>query len=310
MILLEPGNRILGEAVSAQINGGGEAKEAKREPIDVRLCDFDDVSYRIVIDAKAKNFLKVSMNLPCYASIKDYGASAALQKIYGDLSVTPEDGSDITIQVDLDKESKEEKKEEVIKNLTLLKPNIVGAVFKHFYTQLKNGEASDPFKFDLRKDTTVYFIPDKDKKERVVTVFGLDFHERVDKAVARVFLQEFVDARKTVGFAPPVQFGNTPPSELKAFGITEPTGNLGFISFAILKDHVKSEEVITKIVNVLQSFRNYLQYHIKCSKSYFHARMRARARDLLKVLNRAKLEDPEGDKTKRTITGKTFTRAT
>jgi len=307
MILLEPGNRILGETVSAQINGGGEGKESKREPIDVRLCDFDDVSYRIVIDAKAKNLLKVSMNLPCYSSIKDFGAEKELKAIYGSLVVDPEAGSDITVQVDLDKE---EKKEEVIKNLTLLKPNIVGGVFKHFYLQLKNGEASDPFKFDLRRDTTVYFIPDKDKKERVVTVFGLDFTERVDKAVARVFLQEFVDARKTIGFAPPVQFGNVPPSELKAFGITEPTGNLGFISFAILKDHVKSDDVITKIVNVLQSFRNYLQYHIKCSKSYFHARMRARARDLLKVLNRAKLEDPEGDKTKKTITGKTFTRAT
>jgi len=101
-----------------------------------------------------------------------------------------------------------------------------------------------------------------------------------------------------------------PPSELKAFGIKDPTGNLGFFSLAILKDHVTKDEVQSKVVEALQSFRTYLQYHIKCSKSYFHSRMRAKAKDLLKVLNRAKQPDPEATGTKKTISGKTFTRAT
>jgi len=181
-------------------------------------------------------------------------------------------------------------------------------VFRHYYTKLAKGEAAAaPFKFDLRRDTTVYFIPDKD---RVVTVFGLDFTEKVDKAVARIFMQEFADARKTLNFAPPVQWSVPPPSELKAFGIKDPTGNLGFFSLAILKDHVIKEDVVTKVVDALQSFRTYLQYHIKCSKSYFHSRMRAKAKDLLKVLNRAKQIDPEATGAKKTITGKTFTRAT
>jgi len=187
---------------------------------------------------------------------------------------------------------------------------VVGGVFRHFYTKLQKGETPPaPFKFNLRGDTTIYFIPDKD---RVVTVFGLDFKEKVDRAVAKVFMQEFVDARKSLGFAPPVSWGVAPPSELKAFQITDPVpGTLGFISFAILKDHVAKEETLTRVIDVLQSFRNYVQYHIKCSKSYFHSRMRARVRDLLKVLNRAKQVDPDGDNTraKKTITGRTFTRA-
>jgi len=140
--------------------------------------------------------------------------------------------------------------------------------------------------------------------------FGLDFKEKVDRAVAKVFMQEFVDSRKTIGFAPPIAWGVNPPSELKAFGITDPQpGYLGFISFAILKDHVAKEETLTRVIEVLQGFRNYLQYHIKCSKSFFHSRMRARVKELLKVLNRAKQVDPDGEKTKKTITGRTFTRA-
>jgi len=321
MILLEPGNRILAETVSAQILGGDEKKESskekdkdkdkdkgdKREPIDVRLCDFDDVSYRVVIDAKSKNILTVSMALPAFREIKDFGAQDAVTKAFGDKAISAIENFDVSIQVNLDTE---DKKEETIKKISLIKPTVIGGVFRHFYTKLQKGEApAAPFKFNLRGDTTVYFIPDKD---RVVTVFGLDFKDKVDKAVAKVFMNEFVDSRKTIGFAPPVSWGVTPPSELKTFGITEPIpGCLGFISFAILKEHVAKEDTLGRVVDILQGFRNYIQYHIKCSKSYFHSRMRARARDLLKVLNRAKQVDPDGDNTKgkKTITGRTFTRA-
>lgn len=300
MILLEAGNRILGEAVGAQINSG----DSKREPIDVRLCDFDDVSYRIVIDAKAKNLLQVSMGLPCYQYIKDLGAEDALKTTFGDRVIPATEGFDVTVQVDLDKE---DKKEEIVKKLTLLKPHVLGGVFKYFFTKLQKGEVPAPFKFDLRRDTNVYFIPDKD---RVVVVFGLDFTEKVDKAVAKIFMQEFADARRTINFAPPVNWSVPAPSELKVFGLKqEPAGNLGFFSLAILKDHVAKDDLINKIVDVLQSFRTYLQYHIKCSKSYFHSRMRARSRELLKVLNRAKQVDPDQSGTKKTITGRTFTRA-
>jgi len=306
MILLEPGNRILAETITAQILGTGDAKaDAKREPIDVRLCDFDDVSYRVVIDAKTKNLLTVSMALPAFREIKDLGAQDAVTKTFGDKAVSAIDNFDVSIQVNLDTE---DKKEEIIKKITLIKSTVIGGVFRHFYTKLQKGEApAAPFKFDLRRDTTIYFIPDKD---RVITVFGLDFKEKVDRAVAKVFMNEFVDARKNIGFAPPTAWGVTPPAELKAFGITEPIpGTLGFISFAILKDHVAKEETLTRVIDVLQGFRNYVQYHIKCAKSYFHSRMRARAKELLKVLNRAKQVDPDGEKVKKTITGRTFTRA-
>jgi len=43
-------------------------------------------------------------------------------------------------------------------------------------------------------------------------------------------------------------------------------------------------------INMISMLRNYLHYHLKCSKAYMHQRMRAKTNDFLKVLNRAKPE--------------------
>lgn len=60
-----------------------------------------------------------------------------------------------------------------------------------------------------------------------------------------------------------------------------------------------------RTINNIQTFRNYLMYHIKCSKAYMHDRMRKRVDSLLQVLNRARAE-PLEPKEKKTITGKSF----
>lgn len=322
MILLEPGNRILLETILAQFQGpevqevdddekkGAPKKEAKRPPVDIRLCDFDDASYRVTIDKDDRSTLLVSLNLPAWRQTKDHGSEAALKATYGDLvRANPVQEMDVTLGINLDT-LPEDNKDALAKKLSLLKSVVIGGVFKQFYTNLKEGKPSEPFKFDLRRDTTVFFVSDKD---RCTTIFALDFYEKVDKVLAKVFMSEFVSARGRMGFAPTVAFNAVPPAELKAFGITEPPagGTLGYISFGVLQSHVKDAALIDKITSVLQSFRNYIQYHIKCSKSYFHSRMRARCVNLLKVLNRAKIEDPEKDKTKgkKTINGRTFRRA-
>jgi len=78
------------------------------------------------------------------------------------------------------------------------------------------------------------------------------------------------------------------------------------MTFAILKSHLEKNKQ-EAVIAVLQTFRTYLQYHIKCSKSYFHSRMRKRVVELLKVLNRAKV--PDMKKEKKTAGGKTFKRS-
>jgi actin related protein 2/3 complex subunit 2 len=57
-------------------------------------------------------------------------------------------------------------------------------------------------------------------------------------------------------------------------------------------------------INRIQLFRDYLHYHIKCSKAYMHSRMRYRVAEFLKILNRAKPEVAHAER--KTASGRTF----
>lgn len=296
MILLESGNRILEECVRSQIVNTG-----KREPMDVRLCDFDDVSYRITVEKEDMNLMKLSLGLPCYNAIKDHGADIAIEKHYGDCNrcSDAEMGYDVSFNIKFD-EIKDT--EDLIKRLSIIKTNVTGGVFDFYFDALKAGEKKDKFQFDLRSDTTIYVCP---RDDRVTLVYSVDFSDKVDKAIAHVFLNEFVASRKKIGRAPPCSWGTNPPNELAEHGITENRGVQGYFSFAILPSHLDKDKQHV-VVSQLLSFRTYLQYHIKSSKSYFHSKMRQRVVDLIKVLNRAKVADPK--KEKKTAGGKTFKR--
>lgn len=299
MILLEPGNRILEECINFQLNPN---PDEKRDAIDVRLCDFDDVSYRVQVEKDNLDLMKLSINLPPYISTEDKGAKAAVEKYYKEFMGPAETGFDVTLHIKIP-DVKEADRDATVKKLALIKSNVTGGAFDYFFSALLDGKPVEKaFKFDLRHDTTVYFCP---RDDRVIVIFSVDFTENVDKAIAKIFLQEFVDARKKIGRAPPCAWGANPPNELAEFGVKENEGNLGYISFAVMKSHLEKgkKEVV---IGVLQTFRTYLQYHIKCSKSHFHSRMRLRVRELLKVLNRAKVEEEKKDK--KTAGGKTFKR--
>jgi actin related protein 2/3 complex subunit 2 len=307
MILLERGNRILGETVSAKINY--DNPEEKIEPIDVKLCDFDDVSYRVLIEAESRNILQVSMSLPCYKDIESLGAKEAYEKVYGSMVTAPLSGYDVTVKINLDELKEQKVKDDLVEKLSCIKANVLSGIFDHFFSAVLAGKPlTEPFRFKLRSDTEVFLFP---KNDRVIVIFGLDFKEKVDRAIAKIFMQEFVEAKRSLGAAPPCQWAESknPPIELAHYKITEPTGNLGFISFAVQKSNLDSNKK-ERVISVLQVFRNYLQYHIKCSKSYFHARMRARVVTLLAVLNRAKYSEEEklSGTAKKTAQGKTFTR--
>lgn len=304
MILLEEGNRILNETVAAQINlGEGE----KREPMDVKLCDFDDVAYRVQVEKDNLNVLKLSMNLPCYHKIENQGSKASLEEAFPNMMVKAEVGYDVTLAVNMT-EVKEDKAA-LCHKLSCVKLVALGGPFEKFFAALDSGKPeTEKFQFDIRADTRVYLLP---RNDRVIVIFSVDFFEKVDKLIAQVFLQEFQDARKndrTLGAAPSCMFTTEAPSELAEFGVSGALGNLGFLSFPVLKSHVK-DKTRQRGVKVLQTFRTFLQYHIKMAKSNFHSRMRSRVVSLVKVLNRAKVEDPKAASERKTASGKTFRRS-
>jgi actin related protein 2/3 complex subunit 2 len=107
----------------------------------------------------------------------------------------------------------------------------------------------------------------KASHDRVTVIFSTIFRDETDRVFGKVFLQEFVDARKrAIQNAPQVLFRNDPPLELQHVpGLSSGKGEVGYITFVLFPRHLqrqRREDVISHI----QTFRDYFHYHIKASK--------------------------------------------
>jgi actin related protein 2/3 complex subunit 2 len=135
--------------------------------------------------------------------------------------------------------------------------------------------------------------------DRVQVIFSIKFSDPDDAVFGRVYLSEF---GKNLSGAPAVDVKHRePPRELANMRNANADG---YVTFMLENRHYSPRQ-LDKTLNMLVQFRDYLHYHLKCSKAYLHIRMRTRVDLLLQVLNRAKQELP---KEKKTASGRTFTR--
>lgn len=73
-----------------------------KEPVDVRLCDFDDVSYHVVMSPDTPGILEISLSCTCFSQLKEHGVMEQLRSIYGGyLANSPNSGSNVTLRIDL-----------------------------------------------------------------------------------------------------------------------------------------------------------------------------------------------------------------
>jgi actin related protein 2/3 complex subunit 2 len=102
-----------------------------------------------------------------------------------------------------------------------------------------------------------------------------------------------VDARRqpTIQNAPQVLYSNRePPLEIRHLPGLKNSEDVGYITFVLFPRHFANETTAATTISHIQLVRDYLHYHIKCSKAYMHSRMRHRVTEFQKVLNRAKTE--------------------
>lgn len=120
--------------------------------------------------------------------------------------------------------------------------------------------------------------------DRVTVIFSTVFREETDRVFGKVFIQEFVDARRrAIQNAPQVLFRTEPPLELHGVpGVTDSgTGEIGYVTFGknsllildlpLLTFIVLFPRHLTKqrreeVISHIQTFRDYFHYHIKASK--------------------------------------------
>lgn len=300
MILLEIKNRIIEETLLNKF----EVAQAGGKPdgIDIKVADFDGVLYHVSNPDQNKLKLMVSVSLKFYKELEEHGADELLQREYGSYLTTPESNYSVTLLIDL--ENVPTNKEEVAAKVALLKRNCFASVFERYFKYQENEVTSKKTAIiNYREDETMYVSASKD---RVTVIFSTVFKDNDDVIIGKVFMQEFKEGRKASHTSPQVLFSHRePPRELQ--GSDARTGdNIGYITFVLEPRHTNAT-ARDNTINLIHTFRDYLHYHIKCSKAYIHSRMRFRTSEFLKILNRAHPEDPnQKDKKKTTVTGRTF----
>lgn len=295
MILLEIKNRIVEDTLLHRFTS------ARPESIDITVADFDGVLFHISNPEGDKGKIRVSISLKFYGDLLQHGLDKLLQSVYGEYLVDPESGYDISVQFDYS--SLPENREEWASKVALLKRNCFAAVFEEYFDYQQSGGQQKTAIIHYRDQETMYVSAGKD---RVTVIFSTVFMDDDDVVIGKVFMQEFKEGRRGSQTAPQVLFSHAePPQELQSTDAL--TGdNVGYITFVLFPRHFKDAGSREKTINLIHTFRDYLHYHIKCSKAYLHSRMRARTTALLKVLNRARPESKVTEK--KTISGRTFAR--
>jgi len=290
MILLEVNNRIVEETLRLRIKNA--LAGVKLEPLNINLADFDGVLYRISTPNNEKTKVAISISLKFYKELQSHGADELLRKIYGDLFMDEtEEGFDVTVQIDLTN-IPDDWEEKWVQELGRLKRNCFASVFLRYFDFQEGLEnetvtegADQRAIIHYREDETMFV---EAKVDRVTVVFSTIFKDDDDVVLGKVFLQEFKEGRRASATAPTVLYSKDPPAGLE--GTDARTGEgVGYITFVLFPRHTNSE-VRDNTIDLIHLFRNYLHYHIKCSKAYIHSRMRAKTAEFLKVLNRAKLD--------------------
>ena len=197
----------------------------------------------------SKSQILISISLKCYAELVKYGAEAVLEREYGPYIVQAEQGYDFSVQIDLEKlPAGQEERDDLIQRFSLLKRNAMAAPFEQAfdeYTALHEEaskytsesapqglkEGGEVRSIHYREEEAIYV---KASHDRVTVIFSTIFREETDRIYGKVFLQEFVDARRrAIQNAPQVLFRNDPPLELQGQTLPAGKGEIGYVTFGL-----------------------------------------------------------------------------
>ncbi|KAK0612904.1 Arp2/3 complex, 34 kd subunit p34-Arc-domain-containing protein [Bombardia bombarda] len=314
MLLLDYQNVLIEAVLTERFSG------APPVSIDQTVSDFDGVTFHISTP-ETKSKIVVSIQIRCYEDLVRYGAEQVLNREYGSLVIAPEAGYDFSIQVDLENlPADKEARDELVRNISLMKRNAMAAPFEQAYQEhyhLKEEaskftseeapqgvrEGGEVKAIHYREEEAIYV---KASHDRVTVIFSTIFREETDRVFGKVFIQEFVDARRrAIQNAPQVLFRNDPPLELQGVpGVKNTgTGEVGYVTFVLFPRHLTPQRM-PDVISHIQTFRDYFHYHIKASKAYIHTRMRSRTKDFLQILRRARPDSEE--KERKTASGRTY----
>lgn len=250
MLLLDYQNVLIQSILTERLSG------APPQSIDQIVSDFDGVTFHISTPT-SKTQILISLSIKCFQELLQYGAEAVLQREYGSYITNPEAGYDFSVLVDLENlPSSSEEREELVRRISLMKRNVMAAPFERAFDEFSKlqeeasrytsesapqgvKEGGEVMAIHYRDEEAIYI---KASHDRVTVIFSTLFRDETDRIFGKVFLQEFVDARRrAIQNAPQVLFRSDPPLELqnmRGVGKTGEKGEIGFITFGKSLSHV------------------------------------------------------------------------
>jgi actin related protein 2/3 complex subunit 2 len=201
---------------------------AKPEPCDISLLDFDGTKYRVFIDPGAPTLMYISVWVRCYAECYENGAAEMIANVYeGLFTDEAEEGFDLTLCFDVAAPPRDPAT--LVDLCANLKRNILAAPFERAFMAVKDRTAApEPCALPFRENETCFLFP---SDERVTVIFNVSFDDPNEQAIARVFMQEFAEAKQRVKSGPPVSLSRDAPRELHGLGVEVGPGHVGYLTF-------------------------------------------------------------------------------
>lgn len=245
-------------------------KFEKPSSVDQTFTDFDGVAYHLESPSKAGP-ITLSMDIRCWSELVQAGALDVLKREYGSWirdSVEPE--YSVTLEFDYAKvPAAGPERDALINSVSLLKRNAMAAPFERAFALQKQLEeaaqngtgsaqgAGEIIPINYRDDEAIYVIPSVD---RVTVVFTTTFKEETDKVLGKVFLQEFVDARRqpSIQNAPQVLYSNRePPLEVRNVKGLNKGDDVGYVTFGKQPSlhSISSPFILLSLTHLISGFR-------------------------------------------------------
>ena len=184
------------------------------------------------------------------------------------------------IRAELDKFAKQ-----TAEKLSNFRVKIYSYVLEKMLLSVKNKDKKqEPGKaivFHLNEKNVVHVTPLSDN---VQLVYGIDFMQKTDQSLAKVFLQELKEAKNHVKNAVPVNvYVETDEVPKNIIEIDHPKKySNGLVVFNLF---VNKFDVIKKFLNYFVTFREYIQFHIHSIKTFLHIRMNRKGKELIGKLD-------------------------
>eukprot|EP00828_Plagiopyla_frontata_P011984 TRINITY_DN1671_c0_g1_i1.p1 TRINITY_DN1671_c0_g1~~TRINITY_DN1671_c0_g1_i1.p1 ORF type:complete len:344 (-),score=51.79 TRINITY_DN1671_c0_g1_i1:71-1102(-) len=262
--------------------------------------DYDNAFFEIfTIEHK----LQFSFRYPNFKQIASCFPQNHLQQFFPHFQQKqqPNEGFDITFQLDLNAHMKEGDSEAKNKSvltqlgqeIAIFRTAFLGGPFESTFTDILNGKQCSPLFYELRPNENVWIVP----AQTMATIyFTLNFTDTLERQLIKLILIEMEEAKRHVPNPPSVSKlieDNYPEALIAVFPQLKDKklDNSCMIGITLVKQsHFGDAKSIRNGANLLAGFRQYLHYHIHGMKTYLHGRIRKKVAYLEKIIKQAKFE--------------------